>query len=431
MSITISINNSYSQIQGITVEQHKALRKLLRYEDNPNAKYFGKGYATYKHLIDKKGYFPTGLLKLVSPLHPTAQIKDNRVQPKIQPSIPLTGVKPYDWQEKAAYLATYHHRGGIVAVTGTGKSLVIGLIASRLNVKTLVVVPSIEIKNQLIASIDALIGKGHKVVVENIDSKRLQTLTGFDCLIIDECHHAAAKTYQSLNKKAWRGIYYRYFLSATFFRNETNEQLLFEGIAGSVIYELTYREAILKKYICPVEAYYYKLPKVTTDAYTYREVYNELVINNEYRNSLISLTLLRLNAERKSTLCLVREVAHGNILSEMTGIPFANGKDEESRKYIEMFKEGKITSLIGTNGIIGEGVDTKPCEFVVIAGLGKAKSAFMQQVGRAVRRYNDKESAKVILFQDKSHRFTSSHFNTQVKILLDEYRITPVLLPNE
>ena len=284
--------------------------------------------------------------------------------------------------------------------------------------------PSREIKLQLKASLKDL----KNVIVENIDSKALNSLKDVDCLIIDECHHVAAKTYQRLNKMVWNGIYYRYMLTATPFRNQESEQLLFEGIAGKVIYELTYQDAVKNNYICPVEAFYHKLPKTNVAGYTWAQVYSELVVNNEHRNLVIAKTLLQLNAAGVATLCLVKEVAHGDTLSALTNLPFANGKDDDTRQFIKEFNEGRLKTLIGTTGILGEGVDTKPCEYVVIAGLGKAKSAFMQQVGRAIRRYPGKESAKVILFRDPSHKWTLAHFNAQKQILLVEYGISVIAL---
>src|SRR6185295_4275346 len=108
--------------------------------------------------------------------------------------------------------------------------------------------------------------------------------------------------------------------------------------------------------------------------------------------------------------------------------PFANGQDDTTRHYIKKFNNRELLSLVGTTGILGEGVDTKPCEYVIIAGLGKAKSAFMQQVGQAIRTYPGKETAKIILIKDKSHKFLLRHFNTQVRILKEEYGVTPMKL---
>jgi superfamily II DNA or RNA helicase len=247
-------------------------------------------------------------------------------------------------------------------------------------------------------------------------------------LIIDEAHHAAARTYQNLNKKVWDGIHYRFFLTATPFRNDPEETLLFEGIAGQIIYQLTYQKAIAKGYIVPIEAYYIEIPKQKTNAYTWREVYDELIVNHKIRNETIANLMISLHESGASTLCLVKEIAHGEILADLTGAGFANGQDDDTRDLITAFNRVKIKTLIGTTGILGEGVDSKPCEYVIIAGLGKAKSAFMQQVGRSVRTYPGKESAKVILIKDTSHKFLSKHFREQCAILKDEYNIIPIKL---
>ena len=430
MQVTITIDNSFSQITGLDATKFNALRKLLSYDMDSSAKFFsGNSFNTVRYLIDNKGNFPTGLLTTVEEHLLTTKIVYFFVDKRSKPLKSLKTVKstlafkPYPAQELAVTKAIQAGRGTISMPTGTGKSLVIALLAQSLGLATLVVVPNLEIKKQLLESLNALL-PGADITVENIDSSALQmTKKKFDVLIIDEAHHVAAKTYQKLNKGQWAGIYYRFFMTATPFRNNDEETLLFKAIAGDVLYRLTYKEAIAKGYIVPVEAYFIDIPKVKTDAFTWQQVYSELVVNNEARNNAIALLLLRLNKEGKSTLCLVKEIKHGTILSEMTNIPFANGQDEDTRVDIARFNKGAIKALIGTSGILGEGVDTKPCEFVIIAGLGKAKSAFMQQVGRAVRTYPGKESAKVILIRDKSHKFTKNHFNEQVKILLEEYGV--------
>lgn len=421
--ITIIVGNSYSTIKGLTAPQEKELKALLSYVVGGSSSYFSGYGPKHRSLLDKKGVFPTGLLHRVTAWLPT--------KPEISYSSPIV-IKGsskkhsilYPWQETAVRNALYMTRGIITAPTGAGKSRVIEAISAQLGNKVLVIVPSIEIKTQLSAVLNHL----KLVRVENIDSTALKTLTDFDCLIIDEGHHAAAKTYRNLNKTAWNAISYRFFITATPFRNDNEETLLFESIAGQVIYKLTYADAVANKYIVPIESYYLQCPKQKTEAFTYREVYNELVINNTPRNVMIANLLTSLHSSQKSTLCLVKEVAHGKILSELTGLPFVSGDDNDSRKYIGRFNSGSLKVLIATTGIMGEGIDSKPCEFVVIAGLGKAKSQFMQQCGRAVRTYPGKESAKVILIKDTSHRFLTRHYNTQRAILKEEYNSIPVKL---
>jgi len=422
MFIIIEIGNSYSQVKGMTPEVYSGLRKLLSYSPNASTAHYTGGFVRIKYLIDKQGFFPTGLLARVKAHLKVFTTKDLRVLPMRHPFHPSDSA--YPWQNAATKTGLELTRGIISAVTGSGKSRVIRMLAEISGLRTLVVVPSVEIKYQLR---DALKGLTN-VTIQNIDSPLLKKPGNFDCLILDEAHHSASKTYQDLNKKAWKDIYYRYFITATPFRNQQDEQLLFEGIAGQVIYQLDYPTAVSKGYICPIEAYYYDLPKLPVNGTTWNSVYNELVVHNEYRNNLISALLLRLNSAGQATLCLVKEVAHGEALAKLTGLPFTHGQDEESRDYIRQFKSGEIKALIGTEGVLGEGIDLKPCEYVVIAGLGKAKSSLMQKIGRVIRTYPGKESGKVILFRDKSHKWTLAHFNAQKKICLDEYQVLPIKL---
>lgn len=435
--ITLEINNSYSKVIGLSPKQEKDLRNEISYTVDAKAAYFAGGYGPKRRsLVDKKSSFPTGLLLRVTTYLKKCKlvftVKDLRIRPQeYLPNCLYASKTPYKAQGEALRAAEACGRGIISMPTGTGKSMVIAMIAAHYNVKTLIVVPTLEIKKQLTANLAEFLPDTTKIKVLNIDSKALQTAKDFDMLIIDEAHHVAAKTYQKLNKGIWAGIYYRFFLTATPFRNDTEETLLFESIAGQVIYKLNYQDAIKEGYIVPIEAYYVDVPKREVDGHTWSQVYNELVVNNNERNEAIALLALRLNNAGRSTLVLVKEVAHGDAIAKLTGLPFVHGQDEESRDYIRHFNNGGIKALIGTTGIISEGVDTKPCEYVLVCGLGKAKSAFMQAVGRAVRTYPGKESAKVILFRDTSHKWPLQHYREQAKILLQEYGVKPQKLEIE
>lgn len=436
--IVIEINNSTSKITGLVSSKFNKLRKLLSYIINPTASYFAGNYNRPKYVIDKQGVFATGLYhrvhKFLSDEKLEFDIKDLRALSlfrivTVDHKPDFSPVDPYEWQEAAGRIAVELERGIISACTGSGKSLVIALIIAKISVKTTVVVPSIEIKEQLTESLRRVFKDMSNIRVENVDSPALKEDDGSSLLLIDEAHHVAAKTYQKLNKSAWKGIYYRIFLTATPFRNKTEETLLFEGIAGQVIYSLSYKKAVAEGYIVPIEAYYIELPKVETDAYSWQEVYSELVVNNKPRNQIIGRLMASLAMAKVSTLCLVKEIKHGNNIQDVIlSTPFANGQDETTRHFIKKFNSGELLSLIGTEGILAEGVDTKPCEYVIVAALGKAKSAFMQKVGRAIRTYPGKDNAKVILIKDTSHKYLLKHFREQCKILKDEYGVTPIKL---
>lgn len=428
------IDNSYSQLTGLTTEQFSEIRKILSYEVDKQQAYFSGSYKTRRYLIDKKGCFPTGLLYYVrdwalnSGLYPIDVInKRSRPTNRVDIDCRLQH-EPYEDQNRAVEYACEMERGTISMVTGYGKSVVIARLIDSFKLKTLVIVPNLQLKHQLKTSFKQWFGANDNITVENIDNPSLFKMTDYDVLIIDESHHVAAKTYRLLNKKAWNKIYYRFFLTATPFRSKDEEQMLMEGISGQVFFEVGYHSAVAQDAIVPVEAYYVELPKTPNGLRTWPEVYNKLVVNNSARNHIIAEMLKNLKDQGKSTLCLVKEIAHGKKLSELTGIPFACGEDENSIELIANFNSKASGSLIATTGVCGEGVDTKPAEFIVIAGLGRSRNALAQQIGRGLRKYPGKTSAKIIIFKDKSHKHTLTHFKDQYKLIKERYGVEPIEL---
>lgn len=429
--VLIKIDNSFSSVQGMDIALHKKIKNALSYLislDGINSQRVS--------LLSKSGEFPSGLVHVVKKALATNKqpykIQDLRTRPQmgaIQFSF-KSGVTPYKEQLEACNAALKSHRGCLSMATGTGKSITMAMLIAKLGVKTLVIVPNLQLKQQLTETFKHCFGNLNNITVENIDSRSLHKQSDYDCLIVDEAHHSAAKTYRTLNKKYWTNIYYRFFFTATPFRSNTEELLLLQSITGEVIYTLDYFAAVNSGLITPVEAYYIEVPRKDNlnNPNSWASVYSELVVNNDVRNSILVSILFSLHANGKSTLCLVKQIEHGVSLSAEGAFLFANGKDENTNEIISKFVSKKVNVLIGTTGVIGEGTDTKPCEYVVIAGLGKSKNAFMQQVGRVVRRYPGKETGKVIIILDKSHKWSRAHFKAQCKILEEEYGVVPIKL---
>lgn len=426
---------------GLSVKELSELRNLMSYNIDSQAAYYANSYHnTKRYLMDKRGVFPTGLVYIAKQYLESKpyQLQDSRVRPKAgELRDAKLSFQPYPEQKAAASSCFWEERGVVVAPTGTGKSAIIVLIISALRVRTLVVVPNLELKRQLTETLteaygsDQVGGLGAPIAVENIDAlaskASLITSNKYDCVIVDEFHHAAADTYRKLNKKAWRGVYYRFGLTATPFRSNDNERLLLESFLSREIYRITYEQAVAAKYVVPVEAYYLDLTKTPVKGHTWAQVYKELVVDNKARNELIQGLLVSLHKAKIPTLCLVKEIKHGEAISA-GAFPFVNGMDQDTKGLITAFNNKEFPVLVGTTGVIGEGVDSKPAEYVLITGLGRSKNAFMQACGRGMRKYESKESCKVIIFRDPSHKFTLRHFKAQVKILKEEYGCTPVKL---
>lgn len=438
--IKLIIDNSESKILGLTVKEFSELKELVSYTLDPQAQYFSRSYGSAKKsLLTKRGEFPTGLLYLVEDWLKSTKAKceivDSRVRPESLKNRFNLSMQhnPYPEQTNAALACLRSSRGIVSAPTGSGKSAIIALIIQNLQVKTLVVVPSLELKRQLSASLTLgfgsdRVGPNRDIWVENIDSLGSKELNDYSCIIIDEFHHAAAKTYRTLNRKSWNKVFYRFGLTATPFRSRDNESILLESVLSKIIYTIDYETAVAQKYIVPAEAYYINIPGKSSIEYgNYSAAYSDLITNNGFRNDILRTFLVKSHENSIATLCLVKEILHGNNLTSDKTIGFVNGQ-EDNRYLITAFNERMINVLVGTTGVIGEGVDTKPCEMVIIASPVKSRNLFMQMCGRAFRTYPGKEMATIILIKDNSHKWFKTAFKEQVKILQEEYNIIPVEL---
>ena len=88
--IELIIDNSYSIIKGLSIEQHKELHSVLSYYTAPSNSYMAKQYGVKKvSLLSKHGVFPTGLVSKVYKWlpWPGTKVIDRRVPPKSTPGM--------------------------------------------------------------------------------------------------------------------------------------------------------------------------------------------------------------------------------------------------------------------------------------------------------------------------------------------------------
>lgn len=435
----IIIDNAECQIIDMTVEDYRVLKNLMSYSLPNRHNYFSRGYINQKkYLIDKKGRFPTGLLPLFYAFtqsnNSVFKIIDNRREPRplVEFPAPSFRVALYKEQIEAAEAARALKRGIISMPTGTGKSKVIELIISLLKVKTLVVVPSLELKKQLWESIShtwpTITNKF--ITIENVDALDPNKPGDYDCVIIDEFHHSGAATYRQLNKKAWKDVYYRFGLTATPFRSRDHEQILLESVLSEVIYKLDYSVAIQKNYIAPLEVIEVDVTKNSSASKLnkWTAVNSKLIIENYELNAKIALVAKVLYLAGKSVLVLVKQLRQGDFIKELLSkenltVMFANGKSADSNIFIRDFSSG-LSKILIASSIVGEGIDTKAAEYVILAGgTGRSKISIMQNCGRVLRKYEGKTSGKVIIFKDTSHKWLREHYREFRKIVLEEYGI--------
>jgi superfamily II DNA or RNA helicase len=229
----------------------------------------------------------------------------------------------------------------------------------------------------------------------------------FDCLMVDEFHHAAAKTYKKINKQCLNA-FYRYGFTGTFVRSSGDDMEML-GVLSNVIFKLTTSELIrmgflVKPYISMVQ---YDLPKMKC---RYQEAYNYL-IQDVQLHDLIAKISNNTVKEKKQTLVVVRRKEHGKAISEMIdGAVYLDG--DSPSKYREEMKQAfidkKIKCIVATN-IFGEGIDIPTIDVYINARFEKTEIWTKQGIGRALRKTPGKEKAEVYDFYITGHPALKKH----------------------
>lgn len=460
--IKIEIENSYSKIFGLSVQETNNLNQILSYK-KPGSDFIQNPFISKYNFLLSKGIspsFPTGLLYLVEEFLKNNNLLYSKEFLHTQPeskktyrflsSIPTTRY----YQNETIDACIEKHRGIVESATGTGKTLMINLLIKKLSLPTLVIVPSIGILYQFHENLIKMFGKkmvgiigdGKKEYNCDITISTIQSLNTvpdsfwkkIDVVIIDEFHHASSESFQKLNKTQFKNIYYRFGFTGTNFRNDGTD-LALKGVLSNLIYSYSAVQAIKDGFLCkPVFLLnkikhtrgfcindanpkdldgFGRLKKFSKLKYSKKE-YDECIVDNEDYNQKIADTVNKMIDENKSTIVFVKRIEHGETLlklipraSLMTGGP----KGRINEDMLAEFNSGSIPCIIGTS-VIGEGVDTIRASVGVMAGSGAAESDVIQKIGRLLRPHESKSMALIIDYIHESTMWQIKQSNERIDI---------------
>lgn len=378
--------------------------------------------------------FPSGLLEVVQEYLGSqgiqSVIKECRRKPQETHHFRKYGKMPVlrDYQEAILEECMKHERGIIEAATGTGKSLTMVELIYRRELPTLLVVPSINILNQfhkvLIDVFSAkevgIVGGGKDQNKKNIIISTYQSLLDkpkewfdkFGQVIFDEAHHNAAGTIQEINEKCLNNIFYRYYFTATPFRNDGADKALAGVIGSKKLYVYNFKKACADGWLTPPTFIMCKyIHSLNTTYDDYSDEYKSLITNNEKYNDKVAQMTEKLKDKGRHILIFVKHIEQGERLQKkikdsilLTGLE----SSEDSKKIIEGFENKQFSVLIGTS-VIGEGVDLKSVDCGIMAGGGRSKGEVMQKVGRTLRLSKNKKDVIFIDFTHDGSKWLSRH----------------------
>jgi superfamily II DNA or RNA helicase len=362
--------------------------------------------------------------------------------PYLLPGVPRLDLAPRSYQREAvdAWLRA-EGRGVIVLPTGAGKTIVAYDAMARLGVRTLVVVPTIELLRQwragvkehlhMPASAVGAIGGGERsagpITVITYDSAAMKRrrLDGYGLLVFDEVHHLPAQSYRVIVEKA--GAPWRLGLSATLERADGRHEEL-TSLIGSVVYQRDAQELSAQKHIAA-----YKERRVYVDLAPAEEMRYETLMA-EWRWYLASrrsqlgsgpgmfaalirrsgfdagaraalrahheARLVAMNAEAKLAAIeqLLRKHAQDKVIvfSEYVGMVERISRQlllpaityrtppAERRAILDAFRSGAITKLV-TGRVLNEGVDVPDANVAIVASGSSSMREYVQRLGRVLR----------------------------------------------
>lgn len=332
--------------------------------------------------------------------------------------------------------------GILSATTGFGKTVVAASLIAQRKVNTLIIVHRKQLieqwKDRLIAFLDneALIGQvgGGKVKqTYYIDIATIQSLnyrgevkddvTKYGQVIVDECHHISAVSFEKVMKKV--EAKYVCGLTATPTRKDGLHPIMNMQL-GEIRYKITAKS---NAQIHSFDHYLYprytnfksKLPNETKQI---QAIYNEIV-QDQARNRLIFDDVLQALNEGAAPLILTERVEHVKILEQMFKsfvknlVVLTGGmrpKEQiEKLEALQSLKGDEERLIIATGKYIGEGFDHARLDTLFLAMPLSWKGTLQQYVGRLHRIHENKSVVKVFDYVDRKEPIFHTMFEKRLK----------------
>ena len=310
--------------------------------------------------------------------------------------------------------------------TGVGKTITAATDAKAVDGRTLFLVNALKLASQAKETFakvwpEASLGEytgSQKDMTQTVIFATVQSIskdlekfspTDFDYLIVDECHHAAANTYQKI---------FTYFhpkfilgLTATPERSDGEDMLeLFQNVA----HKMDLKTAVERGVLVPIRCVRVKTNIDLTDVringikYNSQDLESKLFIPE--RNQLIVDTYLKY-VNGKKTVIFCASVDHAAEIAKLlrdNGVKAeaVSGRDRVGirDKILKDYETGS-TNVLCACDLLNEGWDSPHTTVLFMARPTMSKTIYMQQLGRGTRRCPGKDDLLVIDFVDNANMF--------------------------
>ena len=341
-------------------------------------------------------------------------------------------IKPNYMQKKALkelnrYRAIGVNRALTIASAGSGKTYLAAFDALNFNPKRLLyIVHEGSILRKSLETFQEVFGKNVSYGIYSGTSKEsdadfvfatnitmcktleLFSKNEFGYIIIDECHHATAETY----KKIIGYFEPEFLLGLTATPERLDNQDVFELFDHNVPYELRLRDAIANDLVVPFK-YFGIRDKMVDYGLTGNEERRMIAqMAKEDHCDFIAEQIEKHRPQGKlKALAFCRNVTHARMMCEALGeryhTAYLTGRNdigERVRAYNDLQNDAHNLEILFTVDILNEGVDIPGVNMVLFLRPTESTTIFIQQLGRGLRKYTNKEYVTVLDFIGNSYK---------------------------
>ena len=227
----------------------------------------------------------------------------------------------------------------------------------------------------------------------------------WDYIIIDECHHATAETYQKILKH----FRPQFLLGITATPERMDREDVFSLFDQNVPYELRLRDAIINGLVVPFKYYGIRDELIeygitATKGHRFVEQFSD-----EKHCDFIykAIEVHRQPGQKLKALAFCRDISHAIRMSQAmedyypNGTQYLTGKNstgERVRAYKDLQDDSTELQILFTVDILNEGVDIPGVNMVLFLRPTDSQTIFIQQLGRGLRTYEGKKFVTVLDF---------------------------------
>ena len=345
-------------------------------------------------------------------------------------------------QEPAAQALLAADMGVLSATTAFGKTVIGAYLIGQRKVNTLILVQSSALLEQWKSSLEQFlninevlpeppkkrgrkkkrhligqIGSGKNTRSGIVDIAIMQSLfegeektvksfvTEYGMVIVDECHHVAAFTFENVLKAV--EAKYVYGLSATPIRKDGHHPIIFMQ-CGPVRYLVDAKSQAEKRTFS-----HFVVPRFTRmrlpDANGIQDMYVG-VIENDNRNELLASDALKLVQEGRTPILLTERKEHavllaGRLSDKVKNVFLLIGSDKQKDKRekltaLQNVPDDEDVVVVATGKYIGEGFDSPRLDTLLLAMPISWKGTLAQYAGRLHRNYEGKHEVRIYDYVD-------------------------------